>query len=146
MGLVVLWALSRQFRTRVFRLERAVVTPIVLAVLTAVAWPPMGLTASEVGVTAGTAAFALVAGYVRGRAVRMERGPGGQVLSTGGWGTVAIYLGTLGLHLALDAVFHVTNARLLEASLPLYLVALMAGRLAAMVPRARALGPNPPAG
>ena len=145
MILVVVWALSRQFRSRVFRIDRVVVTPIVLAVLTVVAWPPMRLTASEVWVTVGTGAFALAAGYVRGRAVAMERGPGGQVLSTGGWGTVLIYVVTLGLHFALDAVIHVTNVRLVEASVPLYLVALMAGRLVAMVPRARTLLAAPPA-
>ncbi len=144
-ALVVVWALSRQFRSRVFRLDRVVVAPLVLAVLTAVSWPPIRLTPSEIWGTAGTAAFALGAGYVRGRAVRMERGPSGQVLSTGGWGTVIIYLVTLGLHFGLDAVLHVTNARLLAASATLYLVALMAGRLAAMVPRARALMAVPPA-
>lgn len=146
MALVVVWALSRQFRSRVFRIDRAVVTPAVLAVVTVVAWPPTRLAPPEVWVTVGTSAFALVAGYVRGRAVRMERGLGGQVLSTGGWGTVVIYLATLGLHLALDAVFQVTNPRLLEATMPLYLVTLMAGRLVAMVPRARTILAAPPSG
>ncbi|MDA8199703.1 MAG: hypothetical protein M0Z54_09805 [Thermaerobacter sp.] len=146
MVLVVVWALSRQFRSRVFRIDRVVVTPMILAVLMVVAWPHVRLTPAEVWVTVGTGGFALVAGYVRGRAVRMERGLGGQVLSTGGWGTVVIYAVTLGLHFALDAVFHVSNPRLLEASALLYLVALMAGRLVAMVPRARTLLATPPAG
>jgi len=41
-------------------------------------------------------------------------------------------------------VLHITNDRLLVATLPLYLVSLMIGRLVALVPRARALSVSPP--
>lgn len=144
MALVIVWALSRQFRARVFRWERALITPAVLAVLTLVVWQGVSVSGTELWVTVGTAVFALVAGWVRGRSVRLHQRADGQVMMTGGWGTVIIYVVTLGLHLGADAVLHITNDRVLVATLPLYLVSLMIGRLLALVPRARALSVSPP--
>jgi hypothetical protein len=128
--LVVAFVLWRQLSPQPYRPTRMLLWPVILVVLTVEGDGSHLLGSGHARlVIVVTLVFALVVGVVRGFVNQIQRRPDGTIWVMGGWIGAILYVVTLLLHYGLDALFNVGNETALVASLPLYLAALMVGRV-----------------
>lgn len=136
-AVIVVWAIWRQLRPQRFRLQRQIIMPVLLLVISAETIGGVHWTTPAVAILAATTAFAFVAGYFRARAVQLERRADGSLWVTGGWVSVGIYVVTIGLHYGLDALFGQQASSALTATAPIYLAALLLGRVLGLWPKVK---------
>jgi protein-S-isoprenylcysteine O-methyltransferase Ste14 len=127
---LVLWVMWRQLRPQPLRMRRMLLLPVLLVFVTVLGFKPAWWHLPDVLLVTGiTTAFALVAGFLRGWLNRPDRRPDGTIWVTGGPLAVAVYGLTLAVHFGLDQVMGTNQGALLAVSAPVYLAALLIGRL-----------------
>lgn len=137
-AVVIVWAIWRQLRPQRFRMQRQIIMPVLLLVISAETIGSVHWTTPALAILGITTAFAFVAGYFRARAVQVDRRPDGSLWVTGGFISVAIYAVTIGLHYGLDALMGQQASATLASTAPIYLAALLLGRVLGLWPKVKA--------